>query len=94
MIAQLLSYPIGKFWALYMPDVKFFGIAFNPGPFTLKEHVLITIMANVGFQSAYAVGDPNMCGRTRANMLYRPTSSPYSVYSTVKDPILDTSGYW
>ena len=31
-------------------------MSLNPGPFTVKEHVLITIMANVGFQSAYAVG--------------------------------------
>jgi len=26
----------------------------NPGPFTIKEHVLVTIMATVGWQSAYA----------------------------------------
>lgn len=26
----------------------------NPGPFTIKEHVLVTIMATVGAQSAYA----------------------------------------
>jgi hypothetical protein len=26
----------------------------NPGPFTVKEHVLITIMASVGSGSAYA----------------------------------------
>ena len=45
-----------------MPNVKFFGVSLNPGPFTLKEHVLITIMANVGFQSAYAVGDPSLLG--------------------------------
>ena len=38
-----------------MPNVKIFGIKLNPGPFTVKEHVLITIMANVGYQSAYAV---------------------------------------
>ena len=38
-----------------MPRVKIFGVSLNPGPFTVKEHVLITIMANVGYQSAYAV---------------------------------------
>lgn len=26
----------------------------NPGPFTIKEHVLVTIMASVGAQTAYA----------------------------------------
>ena len=38
-----------------MPRVKIFGVALNPGPFTVKEHVLITVMATVGYQSAYAV---------------------------------------
>lgn len=28
----------------------------NPGPFNLKEHVLITIFANSGSNSVYAVG--------------------------------------
>jgi hypothetical protein len=27
----------------------------NPGPFSLKEHVVITVMATVGSSSAYAV---------------------------------------
>jgi hypothetical protein len=34
--------------------VKIFGVSLNPGPFTVKEHVLITIMASVGAGSAYA----------------------------------------
>ena len=38
-----------------MPNVKIFGVPLNPGPFTVKEHVLTTIMATVGYQSAYAV---------------------------------------
>jgi hypothetical protein len=37
-----------------MPRVKVFGISVNPGPFTVKEHVLVTIMGSVGVQSAYA----------------------------------------
>jgi hypothetical protein len=31
------------------------GISLNPGPFSIKEHVIITIMAGVGYGSAYAV---------------------------------------
>jgi hypothetical protein len=50
-----LSLPIGKAWARYMPNISFFGIPLNPGPFTIKEHVLITIMAGVGSDPAYAV---------------------------------------
>jgi OPT family small oligopeptide transporter len=40
-IAVLLSYPVGKLWAM-LPHHKFF----NPGPFSMKEHVLIFIIAN------------------------------------------------
>jgi OPT family small oligopeptide transporter len=54
LVAQLLAYPVGRAWARLVPNVKVFGIALNPGPFTIKEHVLITIMATVGYQSAYA----------------------------------------
>lgn len=28
----------------------------SPGPFNIKEHTLITVMANVSAQSAYATG--------------------------------------
>ncbi|KAI0275630.1 small oligopeptide transporter [Russula aff. rugulosa BPL654] len=52
--SQLLSLPIGKAWARYMPNISFFGIRLNPGPFTIKEHVIITIMAGVEFEPAYA----------------------------------------
>jgi hypothetical protein len=52
---MLSSLPICKAWARYMPNISFFGIPLNHGPFTIKEHVLITIMAGVGSQPAYAV---------------------------------------
>ncbi|KAG1865655.1 OPT oligopeptide transporter protein-domain-containing protein [Suillus tomentosus] len=54
IVAQLLSFPIGRFCAAYIPRKTIFGISLNPGPFTIKEHVLITIMASVGASSAYA----------------------------------------
>ncbi|KAH7920260.1 OPT oligopeptide transporter [Leucogyrophana mollusca] len=54
VVAQLLSFPIGRAWARFVPDLKIFGVSINPGPFTIKEHVLITIMGTVGYQSAYA----------------------------------------
>ncbi|KAI0063249.1 small oligopeptide transporter [Artomyces pyxidatus] len=53
-VAQLLSFPIGCLWAAYVPNWKIFGVPINPGPFTVKEHVLVTIMASVGSGSAYA----------------------------------------
>ncbi|KAF4573388.1 hypothetical protein EYR40_003531 [Pleurotus pulmonarius] len=54
IVAQLLSFPVGRAWATIMPNVRICGVSINPGPFTIKEHVLITIMASVGASSAYA----------------------------------------
>lgn len=54
LVAQLLSFPMGRAWAAWMPRVKIFGTELNPGPFTIKEHVLVVVMASVGAGSAYA----------------------------------------
>ncbi|TDL15604.1 OPT oligopeptide transporter [Rickenella mellea] len=54
LVAQLLSYPLGRLWAKFMPNVRIFGAQLNPGPFCVKEHVLATIMATVAGGSAYA----------------------------------------
>lgn len=64
---QVASLPIGHFLARVLPRAKFplpgFGdrlFSLNPGPFNMKEHVLISIFANAGYAfgngSAYAVG--------------------------------------
>ncbi|CAI9769196.1 unnamed protein product [Fraxinus pennsylvanica] len=64
---QVSTLPIGHFLATTLPTTKFripgFGarlFSLNPGPFNLKEHVLICIFANAGSAfgngSAYAVG--------------------------------------
>ena len=55
LVAQLLSYPIGRVWAALLPRWKILGVSINPGPFSVKEHVIVTIMAGVGATSAYAV---------------------------------------
>ncbi|PPQ99373.1 hypothetical protein CVT24_009203 [Panaeolus cyanescens] len=54
VVAQLLIFPIGRAWARLVPNVSIFGLELNPGPFSIKEHVLATIMASVGAGSAYA----------------------------------------
>jgi hypothetical protein len=54
IIPQLLIFPIGRLWARTMPNIKIFGAPLNPGLFSIKEHVLATIMASVGAGSAYA----------------------------------------
>ena len=56
-VAQLLSFPIGKAMEKTLPDWGFtlFGTrhSLNPGTFSKKEHMLITIMANVAYQTPY-----------------------------------------
>ncbi|KAH9060711.1 oligopeptide transporter [Lactarius vividus] len=54
LVAQLLSFPLGCLWARSVPGLRILGVPLNPGPFSLKEHVLITVMATVGSSSAYA----------------------------------------
>lgn len=56
-VAQLLAYPLGKASETWLPDKGFtlFGVrhTLNPGPFHRKEHMLITIMANVAYNTPY-----------------------------------------
>ncbi|BFZ59744.1 hypothetical protein YB2330_000761 [Saitoella coloradoensis] len=58
LVAQLLSFPAGRAWDLVMPDREFvvWGKRLNlrPGPFNIKEHTVITIMANVSFAGGAA----------------------------------------
>nr|GMC64872.1 oligopeptide transporter 4-like [Ipomoea batatas] len=61
--ALVAALPIGRFMAATLPAAKFrvpgFGareFSLNPGPFNMKEHVLITIFANAGF--AFGDGTP------------------------------------
>lgn len=59
--AQIAVLPIGRLMADYLPAkaVRIPGtslsFSLNPGPFNMKEHVLITIFANSGSNSVYAV---------------------------------------
>ncbi|RDW91085.1 hypothetical protein BP5796_02250 [Coleophoma crateriformis] len=58
IVVQLLVYPIALFWARVMPMRVFntFGVKWtlNTGPFTIKEHVVVTLMANVSIGYAYS----------------------------------------
>ena len=58
LVAQVISWPMGHGWAMVMPTKKFrtFGISWslNPGPFNVKEHSVIVVMAGVSFSVAYA----------------------------------------
>jgi OPT family small oligopeptide transporter len=58
-VVQLVSYPIGCFWARVVPNWRFsvFGHEFelNPGPFNVKEHTIITMMTAAGTAASYAI---------------------------------------
>ncbi|EME50295.1 hypothetical protein DOTSEDRAFT_68981 [Dothistroma septosporum NZE10] len=52
-VVQLIAYPMGVAWAKSIPSYEFsiFGLKgnLNPGPFNVKEHVIIVAMANAAF---------------------------------------------
>ncbi|KAH7906357.1 OPT oligopeptide transporter protein-domain-containing protein [Hygrophoropsis aurantiaca] len=52
-VGQLISFPLGRAWARFIPEWTIFGASINTGPFTIKEHVLATVMGTVGYQSTY-----------------------------------------
>ncbi|PFH50769.1 hypothetical protein AMATHDRAFT_3624 [Amanita thiersii Skay4041] len=58
IVVQLISLPAGKLLELILPTTRFnsFGYTWslNPGPFSIKEHVCITVMSNVVVSGAYA----------------------------------------
>lgn len=58
LIAQLIALPAGKFFEWVLPTKRFrtFGYiwSFNPGPFSVKEHTVITIMANAVYTDVYS----------------------------------------
>ncbi|EFW21593.1 hypothetical protein D8B26_001765 [Coccidioides posadasii str. Silveira] len=58
MVALLLAHPLGLGWTKVMPNrkINIFGSEWdlNPGPFNLKEHALIVIMANASIGNGVA----------------------------------------
>lgn len=59
IFVQIVVVPIGHFMARTLPRRSVlkgtrFEFSLNPGPFNIKEHVLITIFANCGAGSVYA----------------------------------------
>jgi OPT family small oligopeptide transporter len=58
LIAQIIAWPLGHGWAKVMPIRQYttFGLkwSLNPGPFNIKEHSIIVVMASVSFSAAYA----------------------------------------
>jgi hypothetical protein len=57
-IIQLACLPLGQGLAAILPTKRFntFGYiwSLNPGPFSIKEHVCIAVMADIAFQGTYS----------------------------------------
>src|SRR3569833_2940780 len=62
LVAQIIAWPLGHGWAKVMPTRQFdtnfifwrLKWSLNPGPFNIKEHSIIVVMAGVSFSVAYA----------------------------------------
>jgi OPT family oligopeptide transporter len=58
VVILLIVYPCGQFLAKVLPTKKFktFGLewSLNTGPFTIKEHTVVVLMANVTYGYAYS----------------------------------------
>ncbi|KAF8977122.1 hypothetical protein BGZ52_007337, partial [Haplosporangium bisporale] len=58
-VVALISLPLGHLMAHALPTRKYtlfgYSFSFNPGPFTIKEHVLIGVMTAANNGTAYAV---------------------------------------
>ncbi|ORY88573.1 OPT oligopeptide transporter [Leucosporidium creatinivorum] len=67
ILVQVLAYPCGKFLAYLLPATEWrlpqwsrrFGcpedFSFNPGPFNIKEHTVLVIIANIATGPAFAL---------------------------------------
>lgn len=64
ILMQIAVLPIGRFMASTLPTKEYsvlgWRFSLNPGPFNMKEHVIITIFANCGVSygggDAYSIG--------------------------------------
>jgi hypothetical protein len=66
MVVLLLSYPLGKLFAFVLPITTYrlpdrlpllggYTFSLNPGPWSIKEHVLVYMMGNVAITFPYAL---------------------------------------
>ena len=53
--ALLLIFPLGRAAAAFLPNWTIFGVRLNPGPFTVKEHVLVTVRFSSGIDNYHTL---------------------------------------
>jgi hypothetical protein len=84
-------FPHGQAVGSLRAEGSLFGISLNPGPFTVKEHVIITIMSGVGSTPAYAVSE------TPVSRIVSTPSHPYYPdrrHCRPKGPLQTTPKLW
>ena len=58
LVAQLVAWPVGLAWQYALPNRQFkigrLKFNLNPGPFNMKEHTVIVVMANCTFGTGAA----------------------------------------
>lgn len=58
LVIQLIAWPIGIAWQTVLPNRQFrigkLKFNLNPGPFNMKEHTIIVVMANASYGAGQA----------------------------------------
>lgn len=77
VVVQIITLPIGRLMASTLPARRLrvggWSFSLNPGPFSLKEHCLITIFAGAGASGVYAM---NIIAIVK--VFYKRQISPYA----------------
>lgn len=96
LTVQLVAYPLGVGWFYAMPTRKFrlFGKMFtlNNGPFNMKEHTIIVVMANVnvaGNTTLLRLSTMSATGADVSQVVLRTLQIPLQRKEAFTDKILD-----
>lgn len=84
LVGQLIAFPLGRGLAKALPDITICGMQLSPGPFTVKEHVLVTIMGTVGYQATFAtdiIAVQRVFYNQSWNFSCKSTSAPFCPYN-------------
>ncbi|KAI9826487.1 MAG: hypothetical protein M1819_007336 [Sarea resinae] len=87
VVGLLVAFPFGLLWAKFMPKRTFntFGYrwSLNPGPFNLKEHALITIMANASYGQGAAYSFDTLTALQAKNFYNRDLGWGFALLFTI-----------
>lgn len=91
IVAQLTALPLGKGLERVLPTTRFRTLGYtwslNPGPFNIKEHVVITVMANLVVNGAYATD----ILATQRSFYNQSLSNPYQYFLVLATQLIGFS---